>query len=41
MMECLKGLKTYGTKVYRTDEDGEIVITINKKGRIKVRKTIF
>lgn len=40
MMEYLKGLKIYGTKVYRTDENGEIVITINKKGRIKIRKTI-
>lgn len=32
--------KKFGAIVYRTDEDGEISITINSRGRIKVKKFI-
>ncbi len=28
----------YGAKIYRTDEDGEIVLKVNKNGNIKIKK---
>lgn len=31
----MKRIKQLGTKIYRTDEGGEISITINKNGRFK------
>lgn len=33
----LKTLEKYRCKVYRTDEKGEIILTVNKKGNIKIR----
>lgn len=33
-------LRDFGTKIYRTDENGEIDIEVNKKGRIVIRKTL-
>jgi len=33
--DVLEKLKKYGTKVYRTDKDGEISIFIDRKGKIK------
>ena len=33
-------LKDFGTKIYRTDLDGEIDIKINTKGRIRIKKFI-
>jgi len=29
-------LKAYGTKIYRTDKDGEITLQINKQGKINI-----
>ena len=36
--EVIENLKKVGSKVYRTDEGGEISIVIDKKGRIKIRR---
>lgn len=33
-------MKNYGSKIYRTDENGEITIVVNNKGKIRVEKTI-
>ena len=30
----------FGTKIYRTDQNGEISITVNNKGNVKIRKFI-
>jgi len=38
--EVIEILEKLGTKIYRTDENGEISIEINKKGRIKINVTI-
>lgn len=38
--DVLERLKKSGSKLFRTDEDGEIIIQINKKGRILVNKMI-
>ena len=39
--EVVQRLKENGTRIYRTDENGEISITVNKKGRIiKIQKCI-
>lgn len=39
-MRLLKGLIKFGTRIYRTDVNGEITIVINNKGKIKVKKII-
>ena len=31
--------KNYGSIIYRTDEMGQISITVNKNGKIKTKKT--
>lgn len=36
----LERLNNYGTKIYRTDEDGEISIIVNRKGKVKIKKLI-
>lgn len=36
----LERLNNYGTKIYRTDEDGEISIIVNRKGKVKIKKFI-
>ena len=36
----LKGYKFYGTKIYRTDQNGEINIEVDKNGKIKIEKFI-
>ena len=36
--EVIERLKIYGTKIYRTDEMGEISIIVNSKGKIKLKK---
>ena len=36
----LKGYKAYGTKIYRTDQNGEISIEVEKNGKIKIEKFI-
>ena len=38
--EALERLNIYGVKIYRTDKMGEISITINDKGKIKVGKLL-
>lgn len=39
--EVIQRLKENGTRIYRTDENGEISITVNKKGRIiKIQRCI-
>ena len=35
--EVLNRLESLGTKIYRTDERGEIVIKVNKKNQMKIR----
>lgn len=37
--EVLERLENMGVEIYRTDENGEIAITVNKKG--KIVKKIF
>ena len=36
--EVLENLEKVGSKIYRTDEDGEINIIIDKNGRIKIKR---
>jgi len=36
--EVLQNLEKIGSKIYRTDECGEISILVDKKGRIKIRR---
>ena len=36
--EIIKRLKDLEIEIFRTDEDGEIEITINKQGKIKIKK---
>ncbi len=36
----IETLEKAGTKIYRTDKMGEIILQINKKGRIKIKKLI-
>ena len=36
--DVIERLKNQGAKIYRTDEDGEISILINNKGKIKICK---
>lgn len=38
--EVLERLETGGSKIYRTDEMGEIVLSIDKEGKIKIKKFI-
>lgn len=38
--DVIERLKQYGAKIYRTDKSGEISITVDSKGRIKVKKFI-
>lgn len=35
--EILKRLETCGTKIYRTDQMGEIAMEVNNKGKIKIK----
>lgn len=37
VLEILKG---YGSKIYRTDKDGEITIKVNKRGKIWINKML-
>ena len=34
--EVLNRLKAYGTKIYRTDEVGEIIVTVDMSGKIRI-----
>ena len=36
--EVLTRLKTRGTRIYRTDQNGEILVMVDKKGVIKIKK---
>ena len=38
--EVIRRLETIGSKVYRTDLNGEILIEINPKGKIKTNTKI-
>ena len=38
--DVIQRLQDIGAKIYRTDENGEIVIKVNKKGKIKIKKFI-
>ena len=38
--EIINRLKDIGAKIYRTDQDGEISITVNKKGKMEINKLI-
>ena len=33
----IKRINKYGVKIYRTDKMGEIELTINRKGKMKIR----
>ena len=39
-LDVLTRLKDLGALVYRTDEDGEITVIINQKGKVKIKKFI-
>lgn len=39
-MLFLKDYKHFGMQVFRTDENGEIRISVNRKGKVRVRKFI-
>lgn len=36
----LKRIEESGSKIYRTDEEGEIVINVMKRGKVRVEKFI-
>ena len=38
--EVIERIKTYGAKIYRTDQNGGISICVNRSGNIKIKKTI-
>ena len=38
--EVITRLKTRGTRIYRTDQNGEILVMVDKKGVIKIKKYI-
>lgn len=38
--EVLTRLKTRGTRIYRTDQNGEILVMVDKKGIIKIKRYI-
>ena len=38
--EVIERLKSIGSKIYRTDEMGEIMITINNKGNVSIKQLI-
>lgn len=38
--EVLERIEKLKTKIYRTDENGQITITVNKNGQIKLRKNV-
>ena len=38
--QIIERQKKFGVKIYRTDEDGEICISVDQKGRIKINKFI-
>ncbi|MBR3696932.1 MAG: hypothetical protein IKM97_01465 [Clostridia bacterium] len=38
--EVIQRLQEKGTKIYRTDEMGEITININRKGEIKIKRML-
>ena len=38
--DVLKRLKKFGCRIFRTDQDGEIMISVNKNGQIKLNKLI-
>lgn len=40
MLKLQIDLKICGTKIYRTDQMGEISVVVNNKGKIKVKKFI-
>ena len=39
--QILERLQSNGVKVFRTDEDGEISIVVNRKGRIKIKNCCY
>ena len=38
--EVITRLKTRGTRIYRTDQNGEILVMVDKKGAIKIKKDL-
>lgn len=38
--KVLERLEELGSKIYRTDEEGEITIKVTKKGNIRVEKFV-
>lgn len=38
--EVIERLKACGTKIYRTDENGEIDVIVNNNGKMKISKFI-
>jgi len=40
-LEVIKRLEERRIEIYRTDLDGEIKLTIDKKGKIKIRKNTY
>ena len=38
--QIIERLNKFGVKIYRTDNDGEICISVGRKGRIKINKFI-
>ena len=39
-MLFLKGYKHFGMQIFRTDENGEISISVNHKRKVRMRKFI-
>ena len=39
-LEVISKIESIGSKIYRTDMDGEISIVVDKKGRVKLKKFI-
>lgn len=40
MMMSLQGWKAYGTRIFRTDENGEICVTVYKNSNYDIHKKI-
>ena len=40
MSKLLKGWKIHGSKIFRTDQMGEITIVVNSKEKIKIKRFI-
>lgn len=39
--EVIERIKTFGAQIYRTDEDGEIEILVNRKQKVKIKRYLY